>query len=97
MANGRNPGVRIEDEAVVFFDSALPTQALGEIRRNGSKLYAQDDLGEYDLRGAAADVITRLISVDLTIVAGTTRLHRDTVIASGIEVTIQATGELLVL
>jgi len=94
---GRLPGVRAEDDAVEFQDSGLPPQAVGEIRRNGNDLFAQDSGGVFNLRGSAADVITRLISVDLVVVTGTTRLHRETEIATGIGVTIQDGGEFLVL
>lgn len=90
----RFPGVR-EDEGIILSDESTQPSQVGELRNDGGDFYAQDNLGVFNLRQDG--VIVRLISADLTIVAGTTRLHRETVIANGVEVTIEDTGELLVL
>lgn len=100
MGMGRFPGVHVEDDAYKLNDSGQLPQEVGEIRRNGGDLFAQDSLGVFNLRQQAATgdfVIVRQISATVVVATGTTRLHRETQIADGVEVTLEAGGELLVL
>lgn len=73
--------------------SANPTEE-GLVRR------FNDDLRTFlggSLLSLFQPVIHRTILGDLTVVAGTTMLHRDMVIPDGMTVTIDDDGELLIL
>lgn len=94
----RRPG-ELEDEGILLEDTGADPTTTGGIRYNAGSFKMRDGTGVFNPRtgGASGIIITRAITVDLTIVTGTTHLQREPVVSDGVTVTAQDGGELLVL
>lgn len=93
----RFPGTREEDEIELVEDSTDPTVE-GRFRYVSGSFRMKDAIGVFDPRSGAGDfVIEHLISVDLTVFSGTTRLHHKTHIADGVAVHVQDSGVFKIL